>query len=83
MYLDTPVRIRIASMLTEMFLANMGVRQGCLHSFAIYIQELHDMLSKNTDIDTPTLLNVMIFLMLFADDIALLSYIVRGLNHQL
>lgn len=87
MYLETPVRIRIAVFLTEMFLSNMGVRQGCPHSptaFAMYMQKRHDLILDRADsLDLPQLLTIIILLLLFADDIALFSRTAAGLQRLL
>lgn len=83
-YLETPIRIRIATELTRMFLSNMGVRQGCPHSpaaFAIYMQLLHTwILESQEELDLPTLLTIKILLLLFADDILLLNKTPEGLQ---
>lgn len=87
MYLETPVRIRQAAFLIEMFLSNMGVRQGCPHSpttFAIYMQQLHQLiLDKADSLDLPQLMTIVILLLLFADDIALFSRTAAGLQRLL
>lgn len=87
MYQHVYVAIRTADGLTEWFMSNLGVRQGCSHSptaFAIYMQPLHDYLKENKDsIDAPVLLILIILLLLFADDIALTSLSGKGLQTQL
>lgn len=83
MYQYVYVAIRTADGLTGWFLSNLGVRQGCPHSltaFAIFMQKLHDFLqAQEGDIDAPTLVFLVILLLLFADDIALMSRSARGL----
>ena len=73
--------------LTEAFRCTAGVKQGCPASpllFGLYIDELEARLKANSiDIDAPELLNTLVAILLFADDIALLSHSPTGLQNQL
>ena len=73
--------------LTEAFRCTAGVKQGCPASpllFGLYIDELEALLRADSDcIDAPRLLDTLVAILLFADDIALMSYSPAGLQHQL
>lgn len=73
--------------LTEAFRCTTGVKQGCPASpllFGLFIDEIEALLkTASDDIDAPRLLQVMVAILLFADDIALLSYSPAGLQNQL
>ena len=72
---------------TEMFECNIGVKQGCPASpllFSLYLDELETLLEDASEhIDCPRLAQLLIAILMFADDIALFSYSPRGLQHQL
>ena len=72
---------------TEMFECNIGVKQGCPASpllFSLYLDELETLLEDASEnIDCPRLAQLLIAILMFADDIALFSYFPRGLQHQL
>jgi hypothetical protein len=64
---------------------NIGVKQGCPLSptlFGIYIDKLEDLLEK-TGCVGPTLTSIVIYLLLYVDDIVLLARIPRDLENQL
>ena len=73
--------------LTESFPCTKGVKQGCPASpllFGLYVDELERLLNAAEDeIDAPALINRIVAILLFADDIALLSYSAEGLQAQL
>ena len=73
--------------LTDSFRCTMGVKQGCPASpllFGLYIDNIEALLREaKDDIDSPTLLARIVAILLFADDIALLSYSPKGLQKQL
>ena len=73
--------------LTEAFRCTAGVKQGCPASpllFGLYIDELETQLRADIDrIDAPSLVDTLVAILLFADDIALMSYSPAGLQHQL
>ena len=73
--------------LTEAFRCTAGVKQGCPASpllFGLYIDELEAQLKADSDrTDAPKLLDILVAILLFADDIALMSYSPAGLQHQL
>ena len=73
--------------LTDSFRCTKGVKQGCPASpllFGPYIDALETLLqAASQEIDAPTLLHALVAILLFADDIALLSYSPEGLQKQL
>lgn len=73
--------------LTEAFRCTAGVKQGCPASpllFGLFIDELEAQLKANSDpSDAPKLLGTLMAILLFADDIALMSHSPSGLQHQL
>ena len=73
--------------LTEAFRCTAGVIQGCPASpllFGLFIDELEAQLKAGSDLsDAPELLGTLIAILLFADDIALMSHSPSGLQHQL
>ena len=72
---------------TELFECNIGVKQGCPANpllFSLYLDELETLLEDASEhIDCPRLAQLLIAILIFADDIALFSYSPRGLQHQL
>jgi len=64
----------------------MGVKQGCPLSptlFGLYVDGLEKHLLDTADIDAPTLMGVMVPLLLYADDLILMSESAAGLQKQL
>ena len=64
----------------------MGVKQGCPLSptlFGLYVDGLEKHLLNMTDIDAPSLMGVMVPLLLYADDLILMSESAAGLQKQL
>ena len=64
----------------------MGVKQGCLLSptlFGLYVDGLEKHLLETADIDAPTLRAVLVSLLLYADDLMLMSTSAAGLQKQL
>ena len=64
----------------------MGVKQGCPLSptlFGLYVDGLEKHLLETADIDAPTLMGVMVPLLLYADDLNLMSESASGLQKQL
>ena len=71
---------------TDLFDCSIGVKQGCPASpllFGLYLDELETLLESCHEIDAPRIAEVALAILLFADDIALLSYSVTGLQKQL
>ena len=68
---------------TEMFECNIGVKQGCPASpllFSLYLDELETLLEDASEhIDCLRFAQLLIAILMFADDIALFSYSPRGL----
>ncbi len=73
--------------LTDSFRCTTGVKQGCPASpllFGLYIDEIEALLRGSQDrIDAPMLMQTMVAILLFADDIALFSHSAQGLQAQL
>jgi len=80
-------RLRTAGGLFEFIRSTIGVKQGCPLSptlFGIYIDELKAFLREHIqDSDGCYLHQVLIYILLFADDIVLLSSSPEGLQRQL
>ena len=71
---------------TDLFDCNIGVKQGCPASpllFGLYLDELERLLDNASDIDAPRIADILLAILLFADDIALFSYSASGLQKQL
>ena len=87
LYESVQGRLRIAQGLSEFIRSTIGVKQGCLLSptlFGIYIDELEAFLQEHTQEKDGCLLHqVLISILLFADDIVLISSSPEGLQRQL
>ena len=71
---------------TDLFDCSIGVKQGCPASpllFGLYLEELETLLESCHEIDAPRIAELVLAILLFADDIALFSYSVTGLQKQL
>ena len=72
---------------TEMFECSIGMKQGCPASpllFSLYLDELEALLWDAADqTDCPRLAQLLIAILLFADDIVLFSSSEKGLQQQL
>ena len=86
-YKSVKMSVKCNSKLTESFSNSIGLRQGCNLSpilFSLYINDLHDAIS-NSDARGiqlyPSLIEIL--LLMFADDVALLSDTISGLQKQL
>ena len=72
--------------ISAIFRCLMGVKQGCPLSptlFGLYVDRLEKHLLETADIDAPTLMGVMVPLLLYADDLILMSESASGLQKQL
>ena len=70
----------------DLFDCNIGIEQGCPASpllFGLYLDELEKMLEDAPDIDAPRVADILLAMLLFADDIALFSFSPSGLQKQL
>eukprot|EP00745_Piridium_sociabile_P021339 TRINITY_DN32826_c0_g1_i3.p1 TRINITY_DN32826_c0_g1~~TRINITY_DN32826_c0_g1_i3.p1 ORF type:complete len:254 (-),score=11.51 TRINITY_DN32826_c0_g1_i3:14-775(-) len=87
MYRSLMSCIRVNSQYSDLFDCPTGVRQGCVLSptlFAMFINQLSNQMSEKGKHGIQLLPGVMeIFILLFADDVALLSTTPSGLQNQL
>ena len=71
---------------SNLFKCSVGVKQGCPLSpllFSLYLDELESLQEKaSEETDCPRLADILIAILLFADDIALFSYSQKGLQRQ-
>ena len=71
---------------TDLCDCSIGVQQGCparLFLFGLYLDELETLLESCHEIDAPRIAELVLAILLFADDIALFCYSVTGLQKQL
>ena len=87
LYADVPMAVKTAQGLTTNFQSVMGVKQGCPLSptlFGLYLDDLEDtMRAKQHLLDSPSLAGVTLLALLYADDLALVSTSMAGLQAQL
>lgn len=85
LYESVSGRVRIAEGLSDTIHSTIGVKQGCSLCptlFDLYIDELESLILKAVSIDIWCLLHsTHVPILLFVDDIVLLSHIVEGLQH--
>jgi hypothetical protein len=86
-YSSVKACVRENNVVSNVFDCPVGLRQGCSLSpilFALFINELHDLLASNNTRGIQLFPNVIeIFMLMFADDIALISDTISGLQRQL
>jgi hypothetical protein len=87
MYAQDEACVLTQAGLTDAFRCTIGVKQGCPASpllFGLFLDDLEAKLQAESEsIDAPSLLGTLIAILLFADDIALMSHSAEGLQHQL
>ena len=86
MYAHDSAAVRTSEGLSEIFRCLMGVKQGCPLSptlFGLYVDGLEKRLLETVGIDAPALLGVLTPLLLYADDLILMSTSKEGLQRQL
>ena len=87
LYADVPMAVKTAQGLSASFQSVMGVKQGCPLSptlFGLYLDDLEDaMRAKQQLLDSPALDGVTLLALLYADDLALVSTSMAGLQAQL
>ncbi len=87
LYAEVPMAVKTAQGLTCTFESVMGVKQGCPLSptlFGLYLDDLEDaMRAKQHLLDAPSLDGLRLLALLYADDLALASTSLAGLQAQL
>ncbi len=87
LYADVPMVVKTAHGQTASFQSVMGVKQGCPLSptlFGLYLDDLEEaMRAKQHLLDSPSLAGLMLLALLYADDLALVSTSMAGLQAQL
>ena len=87
LYAEVPMAVKTAQGLTCTFDSVMGVKQGCPLSptlFGLYLDDLEDaMRAKQHSLDAPILDGLRLLALLYADDLALVSTSLAGLQAQL
>ena len=87
-YANDSAAVRTSEGISEIFRCLLGVKQGCPLSptlFGLYIDGLEQHLLQTAGIDAPTLsaLREVVPLLLYADDLILISTTAKGLQQQL
>ena len=86
LYADVPMAVKTAQGLTANFQSVMGVKQGCPLSptlFGLYLDDLEEaMRAKQHLLDSPALNGMTLLALLYADDLALVSTSMAGLQAQ-
>ena len=86
LYAHDSAAVRSSQGLSAIFRCLMGVKQGCPLSptlFGLYVDVVEKHLLETADIDAPTLRGVLVPLLLYADDLILMSTTAAGLQTQL
>jgi hypothetical protein len=89
LYANVKYQIKFSNGLSEVFGGDTGVRQGCPLSpflFGVFVEMLHERIHQQLPSEGPTFdysNPVHVPLLLFADDVALLSYSPQGLQRLL
>ena len=86
LYAHDSAAVRSSQGISAIFRCLMGVKQGCPLSstlFNLYVDGLEKHLLETADINAPTLMGVMVPLLLYADDVILMSQSASGLQKQL
>ena len=86
LYAHDSAAVRSSQGISAIFSCLMEVKQGCLLSpmlFGLYVDGTEKHLLETSDIDAQTLMEVMVPLLLYADDLILMSESASGLPKQL
>ena len=86
LYAHDSAAVRSSQGIPAIFRCLTGVQQGCPLSatlFGLYVDLLEKHLLETADIDAPDLMGVMVPLLLYADDLILMSKSASGLQKQL
>ena len=83
MYDTDTARVQTRTRLTGAFRCTIGVKQGCPLSpnlFGLYLDDLQAALQDTQDSNWPVLGDIALTLLLYADDLAILSHSQEGLQ---
>ena len=75
--------------MSESFISNLGVKQGCPLSptlFGLYIDELEELITeyaKSEEIEGPTIGMYTLLILLYADDVIMMSHTCASMNKML
>ena len=90
LYAEVPMSVRTEEGLAECFLATLGLLQGCPLSptlFGLYIDDFEEWLwtaaAGGARLDSPLLAGLAVWVLLYADDMALVATSAAGLQAQL
>ena len=89
LYEQVKCQLKMDSGFSKHFLSNMGVKQGCPLSptlFGLCIDKLEEVVNKvarEEGLNSPKLMQHVILLLLYADDVVLFSYDVDSMQHLL
>lgn len=86
LYAQDSAAVRLMQGISAMFRCLLGVKQGCPLSptlFGLYVDAFEKLLLKTAGMDAPTLLGTLVPLLLYADDLILMSTTAAGLQKQL
>ena len=86
MYAQDSAAVKTSAGLSEIFRCLLGVKQGCPLSptlFGLYVDGLEKHLLQTSGIDAPELIGELVPLLLYADDLILMSTSKEGLQRQI
>ena len=90
LYAEVPMSVRTAEGLAECFMATLGLKQGCPLSptlFGMYIDDFEECIAEavagGAQLDLPLLAGLAVWVLLYADDMALVATSPSGLQAQL
>jgi len=82
-YNSDTARVHTQTGLSDAFQCTIGVKQGCPMSpnlFGLYLDDLQECLENTTDHDSPELWGISVPLLLYADDLAIVSHSLASLQ---
>ena len=89
LYEQVLCKLRMKDGFSESFVSNMGVKQGCPLSptlFGLYIDELEEVITKQStreEVDGPSIGTYTLPILLYADDVILMTHSNEGMNNLL